>query len=1205
MSESKSDVMNTPPVAPTAADVVMAAVSPEVDPAMPVERPVITKLELENFKSYAGLKTIGPCHHRFNSIIGPNGSGKSNVIDAMMFVFGKRAKKLRLKKVSELIHHSAEFPNFGYARVNVHFVNIVDDVEGDGVTPVPGTECVISRVAKKDNSSQYKINNKSATFAQVADELAKRNIDLKNNRFLILQGEVELISQMKPLATSPNETGLLEYLEDIIGSNKYVEPIAKASAEYDGAEEMRTQAKNRMRASEKTREGLRGSRDDVLAFKNAQRAVAKNRNILWHKRRIERANEALRVSKERADLAEMRNEAASEFQEEENRINGMMEEIKKIKKNHSKLEKETDDWREKYAQFERKDVKMREDLIHSKAEKKKLSKIQKKSVLMANACREKIEQLEADAPSREEDVNAAKKALEEAEGQLEAVEATLKGKTEALRTELKQARSELKPLGKLADTAKAEVDEYKSEIDLVQSRSISARKTYEKLQKDLMNAQECVEGHGEAVARLQQETAQKSARCEEATQELSAVSQHETEIGAQIETLRDRRDEIQNELASAQTSVSGTKATGMLAALQSEEAGVGNDLLGRLGDLGGIDRQYDVAISTAAGALNNLVCRTVDGAQKCIDYLRAKKLGRATFIVLEKIQYLQEQMNQYVPDKMSKKEKCPRLFDLVRPRDEEVTIAFYYAMRNTLVAKTLDQASKVAYKGTKCIHRIVSMKGELIELSGTMSGGGGKARSGLMGEEATAFSSADAASALEAEATLKSIESSLAAADVEYTTLCKERDQLRKRRQHLEKEIRTLKTFLKKSTTKLSKMALNVKASVDLLPDLTRNVQEIRPTIDITDEEKERISTLEQTLQEKTKIYKSAHSNTVGLERKVEELQSSIMNVGGNDLKRAKAVQKNFAKRLKDAEAKITKTAVDIKALEKKIETSAKDSKKAEKEYEKIVKLMTETIEAIKTLDAHATECVNTFNAVQASEQETKEQVATQEKEWSIASKALKKRSSSVEELDDSLKEMDEKHERIQHELSVWEEKITSLINTFNADDTLTTRMDDEVEDLQQQNSDGDGGDGDGDGDDDDRTNDAASDDAIYLLKTPTVLEMEEANMKELETSISTLESKITNLRNEIDMSALDAYNKAHSDWKLRVSEFDSATTLRDTSRSTYEILRKERLNTFMTGFSVITLKLKEMYQMITLGGDAELELVDTLDPFAEGIVFR
>ena len=57
--------------------------------------------ELINFKSYAGTKTIGPFHKRFSSVVGPNGSGKSNVIDAMLFVFGKRAKKLRLNKVSE------------------------------------------------------------------------------------------------------------------------------------------------------------------------------------------------------------------------------------------------------------------------------------------------------------------------------------------------------------------------------------------------------------------------------------------------------------------------------------------------------------------------------------------------------------------------------------------------------------------------------------------------------------------------------------------------------------------------------------------------------------------------------------------------------------------------------------------------------------------------------------------------------------------------------------------------------------------------------------------------------------------------------------------------------------------------------------------------------------------------------------------------
>ena len=40
-----------------------------------------------------------PSAQRFTSVVGPNGSGKSNVIDAMLFVFGKRAKQLRLSKV--------------------------------------------------------------------------------------------------------------------------------------------------------------------------------------------------------------------------------------------------------------------------------------------------------------------------------------------------------------------------------------------------------------------------------------------------------------------------------------------------------------------------------------------------------------------------------------------------------------------------------------------------------------------------------------------------------------------------------------------------------------------------------------------------------------------------------------------------------------------------------------------------------------------------------------------------------------------------------------------------------------------------------------------------------------------------------------------------------------------------------------------------
>lgn len=41
-----------------------------------------------------------------------------------------------------------------------------------------------------------------------------------------------------------------------------------------------------------------------------------------------------------------------------------------------------------------------------------------------------------------------------------------------------------------------------------------------------------------------------------------------------------------------------------------------------------------------------------------------------------------------------------------------------------------------------------------------------------------------------------------------------------------------------------------------------------------------------------------------------------------------------------------------------------------------------------------------------------------------------------------------------------------------------------------------------------------------------------------------------------------------------------------------------------MDGFETITDKVKQMYQMITLGGDAELEMVNTLAPFEVGGYF-
>jgi structural maintenance of chromosome 4 len=106
---------------------------------------------------------------------------------------------------------------------------------------VPDSTLVISRVAYKNNSSKYFINDDASTFTDVTNLLKTRGIDLDHNRFLILQGEVEQIAMMKPKAQTQHDVGMLEYLEDIIGSIVYVEKIEKAAEMVEKLNEERNE----------------------------------------------------------------------------------------------------------------------------------------------------------------------------------------------------------------------------------------------------------------------------------------------------------------------------------------------------------------------------------------------------------------------------------------------------------------------------------------------------------------------------------------------------------------------------------------------------------------------------------------------------------------------------------------------------------------------------------------------------------------------------------------------------------------------------------------------------------------------------------------------------------------------------------------------------------------------------------------------------
>lgn len=105
----------------------------------------------------------------------------------------------------------------------------------------------------------------------------------------------------------------------------------------------------------------------------------------------------------------------------------------------------------------------------------------------------------------------------------------------------------------------------------------------------------------------------------------------------------------------------------------------------------------------------------------------------------------------------------------------------------------------------------------------------------------------------------------------------------------------------------------------------------------------------------------------------------------------------------------------------------------------------------------------------------------------------------------------------------------------------------------------------------------------------------------ELKKSIHRLEEKMA--AQSPNLAAIQHYKELEMKFMERVAELEQITNERDVLCAKYEDIRKRRFDEFMQGFTEIRLKLKEIYRTVTIEGDAELELVDSMDPFTEGIV--
>lgn len=1105
----------------------------QIEPTGPRSRTVIKYLVLTNFKSYAGRQEVGPFHASFSSVVGPNGSGKSNVIDSLLFVFGFRASKMRQGKISALIHNSAAFPNLDHCEVEVHFEEVMD-LPGGKHEILPDSTLIISRRAFKNNASKYYINTRESNFTSVTDLLKDRGVDLDHKRFLILQGEVESIAQMKPKAANEHDDGLLEYLEDIIGTSKYKTPIEEWANEVETLNEVCTEKNSRVQHVEKEKNSLEDKKNKALAYIRDENELALKQSALYQVY-LDECGDNLRVTEEA--IAQMQGQLNAELEKHEGNESGIKtleQSYKRGAKECEALQKATQAVIKEMAKFDKDHVKYDEKKKFLVNKQNKLEKALQTSRLSGSEATSLVQKHADDIERNTREIAALEKEMCVEEKELTSVRDSLKGKTQAFSNQIATKQKALEPWNEKINEKQSAIAVAKSELYILRERASAgtvAVKDVEGKIKSLEESRKIKEKETKEFKTLKSRIREDASKIQN---EITKLARKEPEIRSQLSGARQKADEARASLSSSQSQ--GNVLSGLM---RLKESGRIDGFHGRLGNLGTIDQKYDVAISTACPSLENLVVDSVEVGQQCIDYLRKNNLGRANIILLDRL--ARRDLSA-----IDTPEGVPRLFDLVKTKNDIFRPAFFSVLQNTLVAENLEQANRIAYGNRRW--RVVTLDGQLIDVSGTMSGGGTRVARGGMSSKLVAETSKEQVDKLQ----------------VDRDGLEQELRVYQEKQRDLETSLKELQDQIPQLETAIQKGGLEEESLKRNLADAQRRLSELTQMQPASNSDEARIGALEKQISKLERDVEKLRTETAGLEQEIQELQDKIMEVGGVRLR----AQKAKVDGLKEQVGTLTEEMSNAEVAKSKAE---KQTIKHQNSYEDAEKELTNAAEELNCLVNEVKAQSSDASGSRRRAEEAQEALKSKQEELAGVKSELDEKTAELNEtraIEIEMRNKVEENQKVQSEnqkrLRYWNEKLGKL--TLQA------------------------------------ISDSGEEQAADGFPQYTKDELEDVDKDSLKGEIAILEEKTQSVN--VELGVLTEYRRRVEEHTARSSDLQSAVVQRDTAKKRCDDLRKLRLEGFMTGFSLISLRLKEMYQMITMGGNAELELVDSLDPFSEGILF-
>jgi len=651
----------------------------------------IDKIKLKNFKSFKAA-TI-PVSSGYTTIVGPNGSGKSNILDALCFVMGTSSmKSLRADKLTDLVNHNSKD---GTAEITI------DLKTKEGMRTV-------SRSIDKTGNSVFRLDGKRTTRFQIEETLNSLNIKSDGHN-IIMQGDVTKVVKMTPMQRR-------EIIDEVSGI-----------AEYEAKKQESVRELGHV--LEKTKEAniILGERTGYLNVLEKERIEAE----LYQKLNNERKQYSATLVKKELDSVE---KSYTKLLDAMAKLNANLEEVTKDMGKHQAELKEVD---RDYDELNKKVLeesdkrrgsvsaeleKVRQDLTGAEVKIKhfkelidknraKREELLKSVAELGNKIKEKEKEVDANIIHEEEieiKLKQNKEELSEIMKQAGKFDKNLGDaykQYEKLNTDLEKKKeelyahdAELSGLKAKAEMKRAAYQTKDGEIKSLQERERKLRDTLKGFEKDVSTSQKDVAEREKRLANLYEQEKTNNELNSKYSEDLLSAQKELSSVESKIATMKSI-----NGFSPAVESIIANKQL--------------RGIIGTIADLCKYKKEHAIAIETAAGPrLFYIITETADDATEAVKYLKNNQLGRATFIPLDKIRPAEiGKTTEGVANDLNSVGLAINMIEF----DNRLFNAFSYVFGETVIVKSIDAARTIGIGSA----RMVTIDGDLCELSGTVTGG--------------------------------------------------------------------------------------------------------------------------------------------------------------------------------------------------------------------------------------------------------------------------------------------------------------------------------------------------------------------------------------------------------------------------------------------------------------------------------------------------